>query len=1837
MRHKFTFSTLAKAVLILLFAVITKNGFSQGCDPKWDKIKSSNCENSPIQFYSNAPGLNSYEWDFGDGFKTGVGTTTAFRDPVHSYTSAGLYTVTFKGTGPGGTSCTDTVMILIKESPKVKTKALTPLAQCFMGNKFCFIDSTKASKGSKLLSIKYLFSDGALYTINDPKGGDTICHSVIDPNGGFFDLTIEAEDYNGCITKTFYAKLIRVYPKIGVKFTSVGPHKCNKTTATVTNLTDTFTKLNEIAFFKWDFGDPGGKSNIIIGDSVTNTEWWKGKTGNGVFVHEYDATGKKSGTYVYNGSLTVTTKYGCTETFKFSAAATVSTLKPKIIIQPDSSCVSESEVKFSLEDGPIANAKFLWNFGDPLSGPANFDDKSWTPTHSYGLGPWMASIRIIVGPCDVTTTTSTSNPILKIGPGSTIEIPFNRVPEDEKYQCVIRDSVHFPNNSKFYHNDPYPVFEDSSNVNRYFTLLSGRKVGYYEPPLKQDSIDPYGTYKVMQGLKSRIYLEKDTLETFYQSVLTADSIYYFVNGKKVKKPVVNPVISGKDTVIITKVKDYVFKWPGDQTAVNSKFPPPTQRHKDHVIRLWTFGDNYAPKCTTDTKKNKNVGLNCNFSMDSLPVHWYTPWDDIYKYYNNSQFYSTAAQKTVLCKNGRFCYKINYYPVDTLVVPDDTLIIVPKDSTFIYAGDTIKPSTKEKMDGFYRIKKVPSKLKGLATYTPTLSEEKWTFYTTKSILVKNITTGNKYLLTSGTKTLKKGDQFQLNKGDSAISIAQVVITKGKLVVAQKSTVYIDTIIGGRDTFIQSSRIYIDSAFHRENFYLKNAQCNSVTLYHEDTVHAFRCKATANVSLALLPPNGKGLKFKGIKCYAPPSPPYGMEFDVGETKPGCTQRLLKFNFDSAGGKNNWVTHGGFLPPPLPGMPPWHMGYQLSGAYPTKFVQAYTAGSLTNKNPGWVTVGVIIGNGRWLDKAAPLDSIECIDTTWYHNAFRYLYLDSRFTVIQPEADMKRVCVGDTISFLLTDPIMDSVTQLVWNWNDKEGTYYEERFSYYKPYKGPSPTRNDKDIVWNKNDKWLYNYVIRINYDGVKDNVLDTIVTGIIRKWSIGLNMERAGDALSKAFKALGLEMTEIPSTEIPLYFGNGSGFGCIDTTGLGDLITLGVAPYRDNLTFRRGTTWYRYTDNTKKDSTIISQKLHFRDSSMIGFDTLKQKNPNKYSNKKVTPNVYRHVYKRPNRYFPSLTLRNTEGCIQPKNKEVDVGFDWIWTFSDSIICHGNTEIQLKEQIRYYAYEDPFIWLDPRAWWEESKRYLAQRETKKIDFNEHDDSISANVFNVTGIGVPPFRWHYDDPGIYNIRIAMKDSLGCRDTAKQRVWVTGVKAAFKILNPTLGCKNIVSFLDSSVMIDPCVADKGVPCDNIIEYTWDFGDGKQKSKLKNPSHDYTQNGWFTIRLKVKTKLGCEDSTSMKLFIAGPQPKFNPVSDTVVCVGDTVIFNNLSIDPIFNPVWEWNFGDGKVLSDNARRSVGHRYIKEGIYEVYLTQHDNIKGTSIRCSAIYPDTSADLVIKLKRIIRVKPKAPAQFSIAPKDTICVNSTATLTTVNTDTVYTRYIWRFGDGDTISTTSNSANHTYNKTGQFKLTLIPDYDLPVGEFRKCLDTVKKVINVIDVKADFDIDSTNKPKFCFTNKSVGATTYEWTFENFPTDGFSSDQDPCYEWADTGCYNIKLVAINSIGCRDSIVKPVCYKYVSKFIPYNVFTPEPKDGVNDEFRVNAVGLEEFDIIIYNRWGEKVFESKDQNFRWNGKVKNTGAECPEGTYFYIINYKVKNQGLNGGKGKDDPVSGTVTLIRGK
>ncbi len=1889
-RSKF-FAYLFFPMLLLLGQINMAQ--AQSCNPTF--VAGNECENVSIKFSANAPGFSTYDWSFKDKASGTVVQTSTDRDPAVSFSKAGTYEVTLKASGVAG-NCEKTIEITIKPSPKAKPFLITPNRQCFKDNQFCLIDSSTPAPGSKIVRRTILFSDGAKYDKVNPTFGDTICHEIIDPKGGWFNMKMELEDANGCVTEAYFDDFFQVFPRLNVTIKSNSPTKCDSTMATITNQTyidwksnnETTIGLKDISEFVFDFGD----SEVIVGDSNTNVDYWTGKALDGIIEKWYRTHG------TFNATLAVTSRFGCSETFTYKGAATNIKLAPKIIADKDSACTSDPETCFSVSTGPIPGAAFLWNFGDPPSGPQNTDDKTWTPCHSYGGGPWMISLRIVSGPCDIMIFDT----ITKVGPSSTIEVPFVRVLESEKYQCEIRDSVHFVNNSSWYHNDPNYWDEDSF----FFFYPKSFRIERHVVT----GVDSIYTYKNTKTNSDSFVAKYPITE-----VLNIDGYKVYFDDKLDSFVVVN---ASNDTTRYSKQmgglymkRRYVFNYVegvgGDQTAIpNSE----VIRRKDHVYRLWTLGDNFAPPCTTDTKANKNVNLNCNFTLDSLPVHWYTPWDDIYKYRNNGQFYTNPAPRTLFSKNARQCYQVQVYAADTVRVPQEVVLFVPRDSakTFeipyvdsfgVSKTDTIEILSWKKYPEFeqrnnYRLKiwRAEPVYKGSVINTIIWEDQDYFVPAGITITLKNLQNGTETTVTGPRKiTIEKDYQFEVEEGDSILALPMMVINQPRKVAAAASNILIDTVINGVATTVQRSVVIVDSAYHRNNFYSNTANCNSITLYHKDTIHPLECESSSNLSLALIPPNARGLRWEsGVPCPLDGNKlNYYLTFNMDETKPGCSQQWFEVNYDSLTGPDNWINYksGGILAPPPPGLPiPFVLPYDIIGTWGTQFVKGYSSGEIgsdPSKRPnGSFTIGLVIGNGPpAADKDGNPIAPECTDTAWYSDMFRYQYLDAQFDILLPQNTPLALCAGETAYFRMLNPIQDSIAALRWNWGYPDLTMgYYEQFQYFQEYKGPVKGRNDEGTDWKKGDKWLYNYVVRHKLEeigsSVNDDIIDTIVTRIYREWDYEVNTYNADRILINVLKQLNLDIRDIPSDEFALMLGDGT-VGCIDTTGISEFFIIGKKGIDENVYFKDQYK-YKYTNEAKTESVIIEEVFHFRDSSIQGYDTLiapydLTATDTVYKKGSVIPDVYKFTYQHrevrlnfcdPTKrdtflvnsngpMVPGIFLNNRVGCEKSGAKLLNVGYLNQFELLNEAVCKDDIH-QLYDSIRYWQYGDDAFPndypIDPRKFWEDPGRYASgKQEIKSVDW-DYGDGVDDFNRSVT------FFHQYDSPGEYVVAIASKDSIGCRDTAFVTAFVTGAKADFETNQATSGdpCDGIISFYDLSIVFDPCrgrdTCPNGVyePCDSVVSYEWDFGDGSRKSILKNPSHDYTSSGWFTVKLIVGTLLGCSDSIEKQIYIEGPQPGFEfdggsvwGEDSIIICIGDDVSLANTSADPMFNPQWIVYWGDtSSSSSTDLNEILTHEYKDTGTFYLLMYMEDTIEGSAQRCYRIFPDTSTkDGKIPRKIKVIVKPVAPSKLEIS--DTIVCPEQIVTFTSNSDTIYEEFSWSFGDGDTAVRRDpvNSVDHGYKSVGTYKVHLVPDYDLPPGDFGpRCPSVDSGTVTVIEPTADFDIDSLDKPEFCFTNTSQNYTTYQWFYETELRDIETNEVDDplCLNWGETvGSFEVCLEVTNDIQCKDTVCKPIQNDFFIKFIPYNVFTPDSEDGLNQTFIIDIEGYDEYEINIYNRWGELVFKTNDPEISWDGTIMNKGSKCPSGTYFYVINYKLRNRPENGSAMNGEPVSGTVTLIR--
>jgi gliding motility-associated-like protein len=229
--------------------------------------------------------------------------------------------------------------------------------------------------------------------------------------------------------------------------------------------------------------------------------------------------------------------------------------------------------------------------------------------------------------------------------------------------------------------------------------------------------------------------------------------------------------------------------------------------------------------------------------------------------------------------------------------------------------------------------------------------------------------------------------------------------------------------------------------------------------------------------------------------------------------------------------------------------------------------------------------------------------------------------------------------------------------------------------------------------------------------------------------------------------------------------------------------------------------------------------------------------------------------------------------------------------------------------------------------------------------------------------------------------------------------------------------------------------------------------------------------------------------------------------------------------------------------------------------------------------------------------------------------------------VWTF-EGGGSQTGCGPITHVFNTPGIFDVTLT------VTDVNGCVNssTQTDMITVYpEVFAGFGVNQLSTtildPTFHFTNTSINATSYSWEFGDGST---SSQTNPSHTYADQpGVYHVVLHASNAAGCNDSVV--VVIEVVDELIYYvpNTFTPDGDEFNNTFFPVFSSGFDDqsYTLLIFDRWGEVLFESHDVNVGWDGTYHN--ELCKEGVYTWKIVIKEKN------KDKRHDLVGHVNLLK--
>lgn len=208
---------------------------------------------------------------------------------------------------------------------------------------------------------------------------------------------------------------------------------------------------------------------------------------------------------------------------------------------------------------------------------------------------------------------------------------------------------------------------------------------------------------------------------------------------------------------------------------------------------------------------------------------------------------------------------------------------------------------------------------------------------------------------------------------------------------------------------------------------------------------------------------------------------------------------------------------------------------------------------------------------------------------------------------------------------------------------------------------------------------------------------------------------------------------------------------------------------------------------------------------------------------------------------------------------------------------------------------------------------------------------------------------------------------------------------------------------------------------------------------------------------------------------------------------------------------------------------------------------------------------------------------------------------------WKIGSATYSGT---PITHTFNSAGLYDVQYI------VSATNGCSDTAFKsnwiTVHenpIADFEAQTNIDRNNSLAIGIIDYSQFASNYLYKFG----DGNSSTySEPTHSYTDSGFYSIWQIVSTDFGCMDSTMRTIFVKELSAFVP-SAFTPN-NDGNNDVFSPVITGNDPsvYSLVIFNRWGEVVFETSEMTSGWDGSHQGIPSEV--GVYVWQLVYKDEN-----------------------
>lgn len=442
---------------------------------------------------------------------------------------------------------------------------------------------------------------------------------------------------------------------------------------------------------------------------------------------------------------------------------------------------------------------------------------------------------------------------------------------------------------------------------------------------------------------------------------------------------------------------------------------------------------------------------------------------------------------------------------------------------------------------------------------------------------------------------------------------------------------------------------------------------------------------------------------------------------------------------------------------------------------------------------------------------------------------------------------------------------------------------------------------------------------------------------------------------------------------------------------------------------------------------------------------------------------------------------------------------------------------------------------------------------------------------------------------------------------------------------------------------------NYTSIAWDFGDGNI-SAASSPSHIYSNTGTYNVQLIVSNACGSDTmiipvSVSGTLGINVSPPIIN------ICAGDSATLSTIITGNSGNVSYSWS------SSSTNSASITFTPIVSGWVYVTVTDASGCSGTDSSFISITQPASLTISSNVticsggtatltatasnngqlqwsnnlgnSGTVNVSPAQTTTYYVSvfdsclnnyivdsvtvfllPPDTVLFSIDSTegcspLTVHFTDQTITPdqitgWFWDFGDGNT--STSPSPTHTYTSSGVFNISLT------VTSASGCITTLTNggSVNVLPVpQAGFSWTQTfgtnDEILVTFIDESLGATSYFWSFGDSSS---SVSQNPQHGYGSSGEFTVTQIVSNGT-CNDTLTLNIeLHGEFTLYVP-NTFTPGG-NSLNNTFGGIGIGIANYHLMVFDRWGMLIFESNDYALRWDGTFK--GNPVQQDTYVWVI-----------------------------